>query len=335
VVFRQDIGGSSLAIARRLIGSQLEPPAVVGGPGATAPAIAMDERGAGQSVVANADGTIMGSQLDHDAFAPPAPLGGGDGPQVATSERQDMAAAWHVGPGQVTGLYRHEKALGPPTLLSTAGFGVVPAGQLQIGGDRLGDMVVAMLQGDAGAHHVTAAVYDRPPGRPLIYRSSGIQKRERPVLRFRPALDLWGAPTYELMIGRRLIAASQTATKVRAAASVSQGRHRVRLVQVDRRGQTGVSRPRIIRVDGTPPRLRVKVRGKRRRGAILRITVRASDGKGTGLRYVEINFGDRTRRVRAKRALHRYRAGSFTLTVKAVDKIGNVALRKVKLRIKK
>ena len=82
-------------------------------------------------------------------------------------------------------------------------------------------------------------------------------------------------------------------------------------------------------------RLRVTVSGKRRRGSPLKVTVRAFDGKGSGLQYVEIDFGDRSRRVRATRASHRYRAGKFTLTVKAVDKTGNVARRTVKLRIKK
>jgi hypothetical protein len=335
VVFRQDIGGTSYAIARRLVGSQFEAPAVVGGPGTTAPAVAMDERGVGESVVANADGTIMGAPLEHDAFAPPAPIGGGDGPQVAVSERLDSAAAWRYAGTQVVGRYRDEgKALGPQALLSTPELGAVPAGQLQIGSDRAGDVAVAMLQGDAGARRVTVAEYDRAPGAPFIYSSTRFQRRSRPVLRFRAGLDLWGPPTYNVMIDRVLAGTSHT-TSFQVVNPLSEGPHRMRIVQVDRRGQTALSRERFIRVDSAPPRLRVKVSGKRRRGSRLKITARAFDGKGSGLQYVEIDFGDRSRRVRATRASHRYRAGKFTLTVKAVDKTGNVARRTVKLRIKK
>jgi hypothetical protein len=116
---------------------------------------------------------------------------------------------------------------------------------------------------------------------------------------------------------------------------LSEGPHRLRIVQVDRRGQTAVSRERFIRVDTAPPTLRVRITGKRKRGATLKISARASDGKGSGMNYVEIDFGDKSRRVRAARASHRYRAGKFRLTVKAVDKVGNVARRTVQLRIKK
>ncbi len=111
--------------------------------------------------------------------------------------------------------------------------------------------------------------------------------------------------------------------------------HRLRIVQVDRRGQVAQSRERFIRVDTAVPKLRVRVSGKRKRGATLKISVQASDAKGSGLKYVEIDFGDKSRHVRARSAKHRYRAGRFTLRVKAVDNVGNVARRTVKLRIKK
>jgi hypothetical protein len=337
VVFRQDIGGASEILARRLVGSQFEAATVIGGPGSTAPSIAEDERGVGQAVLSGADGSILGSALDHDAFSPPVPVsvGLGENPQVAVSERQDMAAAWRFGAGQVAARYRDDgKGLGPQVLLSTPDFGAVPSGAVRIAADRAGDVAVAMLQGDAGARRLTVAVYDRPPGAPFIYNSTRFQKRKRPVLKYRTGLDLWGTPTFNVMIDR-VLAGTAHGPEFQVVTPLSEGAHRLRIVQVDRRGQTAVSRERFIRVDTAPPRLRVTIRGKRKRGSTLKISASASDGKGSGLAYIEFDFGDKSRRVRGTHVAHRYRAGKFTLTVKAVDKTGNVARRTVKLRIKK
>jgi hypothetical protein len=337
VVFRQDLDGGTQTIARRLVGSLFEAPAVIGGPGATAPSIAMDERGLGQAVSVGGDGSIIGSRLEHDAFGPPAPvsIGGGVEPQVAVSERKDMAAAWRFGFGQVAARYSEEgKGLGPQTLLSTPELGPVSAGDLRMAADRAGDVAVAMLQGDAGARRLAVAVYDRPPGAPFIYSSTRFQKRKRPELKWRGGLDLWGTPTYQVLVDRVLWGTSNQPS-YRVVKPLPEGPHRLRIVQVDRRGQTALSRERFIRVDTAVPKLRVRVSGKRKRGSTLKVSVRASDGKGSGLKYVEIDFGDKSRHVRVRSAKHRYRAGRFTLRVKAVDKVGNVARRTVKLRIKK
>jgi hypothetical protein len=337
VVFRQELGAGPQIVARRLVGSQFEAPAVLGGPGSSAPVIAMDERGFGQAVLAAGDGTIIASTLEHDTFGVPFRLdaGGGTEPQVAVSERQDIAVAWLFGAGQVAGRYRSEdRQVGPETLLSAPELGSVAPGSLKMASDRAGDDAVAMLQGDAGARRLTVSVYDRPPGAPFIYSSTRFQKRKRPELKWRGGLDLLGTPTYNVMVDGQLWGTSSSPS-YRVVRPLSEGVHRLRIVQVDRRGQTALSRERFIRVDTAAPRLRIKLRGKRRRGSTLKLTATALDGHGSGINYVEIDWGDKSGRVRAARASHRYRAGRFTLTVKAVDKVGNVSRRTIKLRIKK
>jgi hypothetical protein len=295
----------------------------------------MDERGFGQAVSAAPDGTILASALEHDAFGPPAGVGNGDSPQVAVSERKDIATAWIFGAGQVAGRFRDGDAqLGPQTLLSTPAFGVVPAGAMRIGADRAGDTAVAMLQGDSGARLLTVAAYDQPPTAPFIYSSTRFQKRQRPLLKWRAGLDLWGTPTFNMIVDGK-VAGTSHGPQAQPAAPLTEGVHRLRIQQVDRRGQTSLSRERVIRVDTVPPRLRIKLRGKRQRGSTLKLTATALDGHGSGVKYVEIDWGDKSKRVRATRASHRYRAGKFTLRVKAVDNVGNVSRRTVKLRIKK
>ena len=337
VVFRQELGTGPQTVARRLVGSQFEAPAIIGGPGSSAPAIAMDERGFGEAVLAGGDGTVIASTLERDVFGVPFRLdaSGGSEPQVAVSERQDIAVAWLFGDGQVAGRYRSEdRRVQPQTLLSAPELGGVVPGSLRMASDRAGDDAVAMLQGDAGARRLTVAVYDRAPGAPFIYSSTRFQKRKRPELRWRGGLDLWGTPTYNVMVDRQLWGTSQSPS-FGVVRPLSEGVHRLRIVQIDRRGQSSLSRERFIRVDTAPPRLRIKLRGKRRRGSTLKLTATALDGHGSGVNYVEIDWGDKSPRVRAARASHRYRAGKFTLRVKAVDKVGNVSRRTVKLRIKK
>jgi hypothetical protein len=191
-----------------------------------------------------------------------------------------------------------------------------------------------MLQGDSGARRVTVAVYDEPPTAPFIYSSTRFQKHRRPLLKWRGGLGLWGPPTFNMIVDGT-VAATSHSPQAQPAAALAEGVHRLRIQQVDRRGQSSLSRERFIRVDTAPPRLRIKLRGKRRRGSTLKLTATALDGHGSGVKYVEIDWGDKSKRVRAKRASHRYRAGRFTLRVKAVDKVGNVSRRTVKLRIKK
>ena len=48
---------------------------------------------------------------------------------------------------------------------------------------------------------------------------------------------------------------------------------------------------------------------------------------------MQIDWGDRSRKLRRRSAVHHYKKGRFTLTVRAVDKAGNVTAKKKALRI--
>ena len=261
----------------------------------------MDERGVRSGARDRRRRPVVASTLEHDAFSPASRLdlgSGGSEPQVAVSERHDIAAAWLFGAGQVAGRFRDEDgSVGPQTLLSTPDFGAVAPGTLRIASDRAGDNAVAMLQGDPGARRLTAAVYDRPPGAPFIYSSTRFQKRKRPELKWRGGLDLWGTPTFNVMVDGALAGSSSTPS-YQVVNPLKEGPHRLRIVQVDRRGQTALSRERFIRVDTAVPRITMRVSGKRRRGSTLKISARASDGKGSGLAVRR----DRLRRQVAARA---------------------------------
>ena len=203
-----------------------------------------------------------------------------------------------------------------------------------IGGDRVGDFAVAMVQGGAGSRALTVAVFDRPPGAPFIESSQTYKRKTRPELRWRPGLELWGAQTYRVYVDGVLIGQTTNDTLV-PATPLTTGRHTWQVEAVDRAGQTSRSRARTMKIDATPPTLRVSVSGKRVAGRALKITVRASDSGGSTLDHTTVDYGDRSRTSSSRTTRHRYRRGTFTLKVAAVDKAGNVTRKQVRLRIKR
>ena len=49
--------------------------------------------------------------------------------------------------------------------------------------------------------------------------------------------------------------------------------------------------------------------------------------------FVRIDWGDKSRRLFRRSAVHHYKKGRYTLVVQAVDKAGNVTAKKKALRI--
>ena len=62
---------------------------------------------------------------------------------------------------------------------------------------------------------------------------------------------------------------------------------------------------------------------------------RATDTGGAGLDHITVDYGDRSATSTPRTTRHRYKRGTFTLKVAAVDKAGNVTRKQVQLRIKK
>jgi hypothetical protein len=337
-VWRQDVGGVSRALARRLVGSQFEAPAVVDArPGAISPRVRMSGRGVGQAVVGQADGAVAGSRLLRDAFAPGAALTGGEAPVVAVAERGDAALAWRRADGLLYGRLRlpqETAGFGPEQTLTPAELGVVPAGQYAIASDRVGDFAVATLQDGGGQRRITVASYDRPPAAPVGFTTGNYQRTSRPLLRWRPGAELWGTVTYRVFVDGIEIG-STTADRLRAPAPLPEGPHRWRILATDRRGQSTLSGQRYVRLDMAPPRVSVRVRGTRKVRRIIRVTVTALDG-GSGIAAVSVDFGERSRVATRTRASYRYRkAGRHRIAVRVSDRAGNVTRQTVQLRIRR
>ena len=216
VVFRQTIGGITRTLGRRLIGSQFEAPEYIdGGMASVDPKVDMSGAGRGQAVSqtrrAASRCSVPGSTTTISS-----PARGSTGsrasrrakPEVAGTDRNDIAAAWRVTGGDGNSIARArfkaaDEPWGGEATVSRPDLGPVADPGVFISGDRVGDFAVAMVQGTAGARTLSVAVFDRPPTAPFIESSQAYKRKTRPELRWRPGLELWGAQTYPRLRRRR------------------------------------------------------------------------------------------------------------------------------------
>jgi hypothetical protein len=346
VVFRQGQAGVSRTVGRRLVGSQFEAAeAIDAGAPSDAPKVDMSGAGRGHAVAQAYDGAqVFGSWLDHDHFQTPGRLDSlgssvATKPEVASTDRNDIATAWRMGFADGNSVARARfkgegEPFGAEVTVSRGDLGPVADPGVFIGGDRVGDFAVAMVQGNLGARALAVAVFDRPPGAPFIESSQAYKRQTRPELRWRPGLELWGVQTYRVYMDGVVIGQSTNDTLV-PATPLAAGRHTWQVEAVDRSGQSARSRVRTLKIDSIPPTLKVTVSGKRVAGQPLKITVKATDTGGAAMDHITVDYGDRSQTTQTATTRHRYRRGKFTLKVAAVDKAGNVTRKEVKLRIKK
>ena len=339
IAFRQEVGGRSRTVARRLRGSMFEDPfAIDGGATSTAPRIDFAGKGIGGAVTSAEGNAVFSAYLDKfDAFQAATrldatPSSAAPAPVVATSERGDVYAAWRTGAGE-TGDVRArrkdgEKGFEPEFVASDPELGSVAPGQVAISADRSGNVVVAMLQGTGAQRRITAAVYDRLPGRPVVLSSIRYRAR-KPLIKWAVGSENWGPQTFTVRVDGKVLGRTRGNALVSPRA-LGSGVHRYQVTATDRRGQTASSRTRTFRVDPGLPTLQITVR---RRGRRVTVSTVARDRGPAGLDYVQIDWGDGSRKLRRRSAVHSYKAGRFTLKVTAADKAGNKTVKSKALRI--
>ncbi|MGZ6707238.1 MAG: PKD domain-containing protein [Solirubrobacteraceae bacterium] len=357
VTVRATIAGQPRALARRLVGSTFDPPVVIdGGEPASEPRIDMSGRGIGYAAMGStASAGAFGAVLKDDKFNTATLLGGAGGPSFpvpATADNGDGLVAFqqtdaggpaiHARPYDYVATSRAVTQPGPDATLSRADLGPTDASRgLLAAADRAGDVVVAYVQGGAGSSSIAVATFDRAPGTFLGYTSSRkFLRSARPSLKWGPSFELWGAVNYTVLIDGQPDGTTQS-TGMQVPNPVPDGVYSWRVVATDRRGQTTATPLRYLRIDATPPKVSFRISGARRRGGLVKVTVRATDASGTkarasGLKLVRVSFGDRTRSVVTRHvATHRYaRGGKVTVRVSATDKAGNVAVVKRRITIK-
>ena len=258
VAFRQDVGGRSRTVARRLRGTQFEDPfAIDGGVTSNSPRIDFAGKGIGGAVAAADSNAVFSAYLSKfDTFDPAQRMDATPGdaapaPVVAASERSDVYVAWRTGAGAGGDVRARRKtgetAFEPEFVASNPAFGPVAPGQLGIGSDRLGSTVVAMLQGSGTQTRIATAAWDRPPGRPGLIGKVPRYRARRLVIRWMPGAELWGRQTFTVRLDGKVIRTT-TGTRFLYRRKLKKGRHRLTVTATDRRGQAATSHPQSFRV---------------------------------------------------------------------------------------
>jgi hypothetical protein len=228
VAFRQDVGGFSRAIARRLRASSFDAPFALAPGAATEAHLAMSSLGIGHAVGVTADGRLFGAPLRGDRLGPAVAVaaGGVSGAAVVTSERNRSALIWRAGSVIRGRLAPQDGRLGR---VATLARGAAP-GPLSAASNRIGDVAAAVVRGGS----VGVAMYDLPPSRPVLRSIPGAVGR-RPLIRWTPGQEFLGRQRFRVLIdGRRVTTTRRTRYRPRRLAG---GTHRVQVVAVDRRGQ--------------------------------------------------------------------------------------------------
>ncbi len=341
VVYRQEVDGISRTFGRRLVGSLYEAPeAIDAGTNSDEPRVDMSSRGVGYAVSQSGRGPqVLASPLESDHFQSAGRFDSADSadrtaPDVAATDSADVAIAWRTNGSTRARFKDVESAFGPEFTVSRPEFGAVLDPGVSISGDRVGDMAVAMVQSNAdGLRTLSVAHYDRPPPAPSTAEYQRYRRQTRPELRWNPGLELWGTPVHRVYVDGILVGQT-TGEQLVPPTPLTPGPHAWEVESIDHAGQTSRSRAQTLRIDPLAPTLRVTIGGTRKAGKNVRIRVRASDPGGSGIDHVTVDYGDRSATSRKTTTRHRYRRGSFTLKVAAVDRAGNVTRKQVRLRIR-
>jgi PKD domain len=348
LVFRQNFNDHPRVLARRLLGSTFDPPVVIdAGQSGSAPRIDLSERGEGTTAVATPDNGVVTDMLHLDNFGAPVRLDTppnvlGPAPAPTIGENGAATVSWLQAPTASDAAVVHGRhwiidqtrrgfpVPEPDTIISNPAFGPVDsAAGLDAAADRLGDSATVFVQGTGADRRLVAAEFDRVPGKFFPYVGTGSRS-----LRFRPvkwaaASEIWGTITYTVFLDNRAVGTT-TATNWHSPVRVRDGTHRLRIVATDQRSQTTTTKTITVKVDDTPPSLRVTIH---RSGRTVTVTSSAHD-KRSGLKSIVTSFGDGTSRSGA-RVTHRYRsAGSFKLVVRATDYAGARRLSARTIRVK-
>jgi PKD domain len=207
-----------------------------------------------------------------------------------------------------------------------------PIGELAVGRSNLGDGLVAFQQGPLGNAAIVGAQVTAPPDTFVTNVPKGWIKPSQALISWAPAASANGPLTYTVVLdGHRLATPAGASSLAIGPQDLGDGVHQVQLLATDIYGQSTLTPPSPLRIDGQPPVVTVT----RTQGAHA-VTVRVSDSaSGIDASAIKVSFGDGDQAHGAKVFHHRYaRAGVYTVVVSVRDNLGNqgVVRRPVSIR---
>jgi hypothetical protein len=206
------------------------------------------------------------------------------------------------------------------TALVSGGAGG-PIGELALGRSGLGDGMVAFQQGPIGNAAIVVAQVTAPPATFVVNVPKGWIKPSQAQISWEPANSANGPLSYTLVLdGHRLATPTGAFALTVNPHELGDGVHEVQMLATDRYGQSTLTAPTKLKIDGQPPVVQVTstMGGDG-------VTVRVSDAQsGVDAQAVKVSFGDGQQASGRKLFHHRYaRAGVYEIVVQVRDNIGN------------
>jgi hypothetical protein len=206
------------------------------------------------------------------------------------------------------------------TALVSGGAGG-PISELAIGRSGLGDGLVAFQQGPLGNAAIVAAQVTAPPEQFVVTAPKGWVKPSAVEINWEPALSADGPIAYTVVLDGHPQPTPPGALRLRLnPAALGTGVHHVQVLATDIFGQSKLTAPSELRVDGEPPAVKV-----RRADGGFGVSVSVSDAEsGVDVGAVNVSFGDGAKARGHRLYRHRYaRAGVYTVIVHTRDRLGN------------
>ncbi len=196
--------------------------------------------------------------------------------------------------------------------------------ELAVGRSGLGDGLIAWRQGPLGNAAIVAAQATAPPAELVFSVPKGWVKPTQALVSWQPAVSADGPLRYTVVLdGRRQVTPANASSLHLDPLGLGSGRNRVQLLATDIEGQSTLSKPSTLLIDGQAPLVEI-ARVQHGTG----VSVRIHDPyTGIDLHDVTVSFGDGHSARGRKRFVHRYaRGGVYRVVVRVRDKLGNTGV---------
>jgi hypothetical protein len=210
------------------------------------------------------------------------------------------------------------------TALVSGGAGGEVA-ELAVGRSGLGDGLIAFRQGPLGAAAIVAAQATAPPSQFVLTLPKTWVKPDQALVSWQPAPTSAGPLSYHLVLDGHIqpAPAGEVFSAHLDPHGLSSGRHRLQVLATDRDGESTLTAPSTLLIDGVPPTVKVAPADG---GAAVRVRVRDAYS-GVDMHAVSVSFGDGTYAHGHTSFSHRYRhAGVYRVVVHVRDAIGNAGV---------
>ncbi len=224
---------------------------------------------------------------------------------------------------------RQEFASGAAQAGLVSGAQAGPVADLAIGRSGRGDGLIAFLQGEIGRYQVVAERVSVPPAQFKVMAPKRWIRPGRARLRWAAAPSAVGGVSYSVLVDGRTVRAGLRRRVFRPPpARVGNGVLRARVLATDSLGQQVLSKAAKLRVDGQPPIVKVRSRGRR-------VTVRLRDrDSGLKAKATKVAFGEGARERGGSKFRYEYPGpGRHLVLVRARDEAGNRVARRFEVRV--